>query len=165
MSPRPPRLRTGAALIVVLCALVVAGAAPSPVLAAGTGEFCGPGWQRVTIPGVYPVNRLHDLDGVAADLWAVGTTFGGAKPQVPLVERWDGSSWSASILQPSTTASELNGVARLGSADVWAVGRGQGGGATRALAMHWRGASWTQTSMPALPSSPVLSAVDGSSST
>ncbi len=133
--------------------------------AAGTGEFCGPGWQRVTIPGVYAFNRLHDLDGAADDLWAVGATFGGAKPQVPLVERWDGSSWAASTLDPSTSGSVLLAVARLGPSNVWAVGHGLDGRSTRrGLAEHWTGSGWTQTTLPAL-ADVTLSGVDGSSAT
>jgi hypothetical protein len=145
--------------------MATSGASAPGAIAAGTGEFCGPGWQRVTIPGVYATNRLHDLDGVAGDLWAVGTTFGGSKPQVPLVERWDGSSWKASTLSPSTSGSQLLGVARLGPSDVWAVGHGLDGGSTqRGLAEHWTGSGWTQTTLPAL-ADVTLSGVDGSSAT
>jgi hypothetical protein len=131
--------------------------------AAGTGEFCGPGWQRVTIPGVRSHNRLHDLDGTTDDLWAVGSTFGGAKPSIPLVERWDGDSWAASTPASSVARSQLFGVFRLGPTNVWAVGGDTDTGANRdPLAMHWTGSSWTQSSLPAL-SGATLFGVDGSS--
>jgi hypothetical protein len=148
-----------AAVFSSLVAAIVPGA---PAVAAGTGEFCGPGWQRITIPGVYAFNRIHDLDGVAGDLVAVGSTFGGTKPEAPLVERWDGSSWTASALPSTLQHSQLFGVARLSATDTWAVGMGdQGGADTQALAMRWNGSSWQQSSMPALPASPALFAVDG----
>ena len=158
--PRPRTHRSAPALLACVAALTVAVSGMPGAGAAGTGEFCGPGWQRVTIPGVHATSRLHDLDGVTGDLWAVGTTFGGAKPQVPLVERWDGSSWTASTLHPSTARSDLLAVARLGPASVWAVGAG-GGATSEALAMHWNGSSWEQTAVPALTGG-TLSGVDGS---
>jgi hypothetical protein len=152
-------------LLASACVLTSALVTAPTAGAAGTGEFCGPGWQRVTIPGMYSYNRLHDLDGTTADLWAVGSTHGGAKPVLPLVERWDGDSWAASTLQTSVARSELLGVARLGPTNVWAVGGDTDTGTNRdPLAMHWTGSSWTQSSLPAL-SGATLFGVDGSSAT
>jgi hypothetical protein len=163
MPGRSPRPRLRSTLLICVWVLVAAGSFVPPAGAAGTGEFCGPGWQRVTIPGVRSHNRLRDLDGTTGDLWAVGSTFGGAKPSIPLVERWDGDSWSASTPTSSVARAQLRGVARLGPTNVWAVGGDTDTGANRdPLAMHWTGSSWTQTSLPAL-SGATLFGVDGSS--
>ena len=68
---------------------------------------------------------------------AVGLSYGADSKPRPLVERWDGSSWSVQRLPRLGDAEALDGVSCASSTDCMAVGYG------RALvAAHWNGARW-----------------------
>ena len=72
------------------------------------------------------------------DVWAVGTD----QLQDSLAEHFDGSSWTAvPAPSPSAIVNELNGVAAVSSAGVWAAGAYYDGG-LRLLVEGWDGASW-----------------------
>ena len=97
----------------------------------------------------------------AGDLWAVGAA---ARPQqrgaFPLIEHYDGTSWSI-VASPTTFFdSNLEGVAAVSANDVWAVGHARTPPTWQPLPMHWDGASWTQMQAdPATPASSRLLAV------
>jgi hypothetical protein len=112
-------------------------------------------WQSVPSPNVG--TRLNQLSGVSAagdsDVWAVGANI---DPQtlrwVPLIEHWDGTSWS---VVPTPALPEgtnlLNGVAVAASNDVWAVGQLFIGSLGSSLIEHWDGTSWSVVASPNVP--------------
>jgi hypothetical protein len=100
------------------------------------------------------------------DVWAVGyQSDPGPALFQPLVEHWDGSSWSITPVpwppRPSTI-NILHGVTAVSSDDAWAVGSST---AVRhqALAYHWDGAAWTRVLLD-LPAMNALYSVIGISS-
>ena len=107
------------------------------------------------MPSPNPLSADDNLVGVAAaaanDVWAVGQYRDEKGNIVTLVEHWDGNMWSI-VPSPnqSTFGDELNGVAALGTNDVWAVGTYYN--VTRrmeqTLAEHWDGNIWTIVPSP-----------------
>jgi len=101
------------------------------------------------------VPQYSALSGVVAlsatNAWAVGSSNG------PLVEHWDGATWSAVATPRGASGSYLNGETLLGVAavsanDIWAVGANTSlncGGQLPALIEHWNGSSWSV--IPNLP--------------
>ncbi|HEY1350555.1 MAG TPA: hypothetical protein VGF67_13105 [Ktedonobacteraceae bacterium] len=161
-------------------------------------------WQIVASPGGFTggpamsdlsTNTLTSISAVSAnDIWAVGSqaskneqtvtvngqTFkialGG--PSVPLVEHWDGKSWTERKLPASlskSTFTTLNNVQAFASNDVWSFGTGLSPGfvvlqpglqPTRVVSpafvpptgngvsllsylLHWDGQSWKKMKLPA----------------
>src|SRR5262249_41041843 len=174
-----------AALLVAACIIVgpaVSAArgqrhsTPSPTssqLLGGVGTGCG-SWS--TIPSANPSPGYAYLSGVAAvpgtnTAWAVGAAEVAFEMIQPLVERWDGSSWSVvpSPTVPTISHAELNGVAAVSATDVWAVGDslafvGSGIGNVPVIE-HWDGVSWSLVSSPTIPEGGRLQAVTAISST
>lgn len=77
---------------------------------------------------VLPTNQSgadnHLLGTVAisdSDVWAVGTYYSGFGAY-PMIQHWNGSSWSMSTAPSVSGDSELYGVAAVNSSNVWAVG-------------------------------------------
>ena len=90
------------------------------------------GWQQVAAPGIGRVNRAIAISD--ADVWAVGNGES---------LHWDGTHWQhvpTAALHDSRA--QLFGLARLGSADVWAAGyaprRDHSG--SRGTVQRWDGA-------------------------
>ncbi len=92
------------------------------------------------------------LTSVAAlapdDVWAVGYFAPGRRlPEAPLIEHWNGASWS---LQPTDALTRLKGalpqtlasVAALAPDDVWVLGHGVRGPGPSDVFLHWNGTSW-----------------------
>jgi hypothetical protein len=115
-----------------------------------TERWNGSAWTQVATPAV--LHRDESLLAVSAnspgDAWAVGFTrrvsFAGRDP---LAAHWNGSSWTI-VPTPTLTGgakSMLNGVAALGPANAWAVGKGRNGAA---LAEHWDGTAWSVVPVP-----------------
>ncbi len=111
-------------------------------------HFDGTSWTIMPSP-----NRPNETDawllGVtavsASDVWAVGFDHTGT-----LVEHFDGASWSiVSSPNPVSGTNVFNGVTAISSNDVWAVGESiVPGDASRTLAEHWDGTSWTAVATP-----------------
>src|SRR5262245_1340725 len=95
-----------------------------PQIPGGVGTGCGP-W--IAGSSANPSTTYDRLNGVAAVAstnmaWAVGTSGVANVASQPLVERWDGSSWSA-VSTPAILAAsfaELDGVAAISADDAWA---------------------------------------------
>jgi len=120
----------------------------------GSHLSCNGQWH--TLAAVDPAMQQGDYDslnGVSAltpaDVWAVGQfhVFSGTGYDQTLAEHWDGAQWT---LVPTPTPlkpiSVLNGVAAIGSRDVWAVGYEQDVGFSSpylSLIEHWDGKAWT----------------------
>jgi hypothetical protein len=118
----------------------------------------GASWRQVPMPDDSPyANVFNSVAAIAQDdAWAVGyeqTTLDGQLE--PLVEHWDGSSWSVSpsFVPHSGLNNELVSVSGSAADDVWAVG-GYGNGAGYPLFEHWDGVAWTAVPVPR-PSGPL----------
>jgi hypothetical protein len=145
-------------LLVVACALAALGAgiqtgqaASDPSLLASTLQLpadsstgCDEASWHI-IPSSNVTSTSNILRGIAVsapnDAWAVGS-YSTSSYVVPLIERWDGASWS--ITPNSVSDGVLYGVAAISPDNVWAVGN-QGGAS---LAMHWDGDAWTVVPTP-----------------
>jgi hypothetical protein len=101
------------------------------------------------------VLRLVGLAVVIGGLLGVAgaSSTAAASPQFgPVIEFWDGSSWTPQASPNPGGSAELSAVTAISATDVWAVGAyGRlilpfGGGS--ALAEHWDGSSWQQVAMP-----------------
>jgi len=98
-----------------------------------TIHWNGSGWTTVVSPPTTDYNP--DLLGVAGvspnDVWAVGgnPALGCSGTSTPLIEHWDGSTWSIVTsqafldLKPTPQTAFLDAVVAISATDVWAVGR------------------------------------------
>jgi hypothetical protein len=112
----------------------------------------GTSWIKVATPNPSVASYLFAVTAVSStSVWAVGTYFDfGANAYLPLVEHYNGSSWTASF-PPGVgiTQTELFAVSALNDNDIWAVGSFENGGnPLQDLAAHWDGASWTMWNPP-----------------
>lgn len=81
--------------------------------------------------------------GGAASARAASSTAG------PVIEFWDGASWTQQASPNPEGSASLTAVAALSATDVWAVGSyGIGGEDGKALAEHWDGSAWQQVPIP-----------------
>src|SRR5262249_16309740 len=76
------------------------------------------------------------------DVWAVGST--GSQP---LIEHWDGTSWSVVSSPNISHGGSLSAVTAISTNNVWAVGDADN--LTVDLVEHWDGTSWRVVSSPA----------------
>jgi hypothetical protein len=108
----------------------------------------GSSWSVVPSPN--PGANGNELNAVAAvsadNVWAVGDYRDSNFAELPLIEHWDGSSWSVvPILNPGSQT-RLLGVAATSASDVWAVGSFFDSTNTdQPLVEHWDGTSWEGT--------------------
>ncbi|WP_030172886.1 hypothetical protein [Spirillospora albida] len=148
MSSVPTRR---AATPITLTALATALLAATPAAPAAADPPDG-AWTS-TVPALTQPAALY---GVTAPrtrtAWAVGSESDGT---VPVVLRWDGSSWTRDPLPPGT-APALMGVSSNGPRNAWAVGQSSDPADTRSL--HWDGRSWKPVPYP-LPT-PLAVSVD-----
>jgi hypothetical protein len=100
-----------------------------------------------------------DFTAVAAtspsNAWVLGDCDG-----QPLIEHWDGRSWSEQPPQAIGARFTLDGIAATSGGNAWAVGSYTVGQATRTLIEHWDGHSWSVQASPSpyrLPSEPLAS--------
>lgn len=108
----------------------------------------GSSWTQVPTPPPEPNTEGEFLVAVDAaagdDVWAVGETrLPCCSDTKPLVEHWDGESWSRVpyTLPYGNTLGLLLGITAISRTDAWAVGSTYGEqGAT--LLLHWDGYSW-----------------------
>jgi hypothetical protein len=137
----------------------VDGLAGDDVWAAGSGldstlieHWDGTRWSVVPSPNI--PGRFNNLQGISEsttdDAWAVGSAQSfDAQSVVPVIERWDGSTWSLVRDVPAPgDYNFLSDVAARSSSDVWAVGSFFRASGTHNLIMHWDGAGWSQVDAP-----------------
>ena len=143
----------------------VAGSASNDVWAVGaqsadyyaqtlTEHWDGQAWSVVPSPNVSSTGHsfLKAVTAVSSnDAWAVGYAQAGFRsPSQPLIEHWDGTSWSI-IPNPDISNSSLNGVTAISANDVWAVGSYALNLFNDApLIEHWDGTSWSVVNSPTL---------------
>lgn len=85
------------------------------------------------------------------EAWAVGTHSDVQASNHPLVEHWNGTSWTdVTVPQPAGQQATLSGVDDLSPTDAWAVGTSfvadPGDGLT--LIEHWNGTTWSIVPSP-----------------
>ena len=122
-----------------------------------TERWNGSRWSMVPSPnGGVTGDRFSTLQAVTAtspsDVWAVGGQAGirnRAPVTVPLIEHWNGTSWSI-VPAPKAAVGVLESVSAASASDVWAVGAGQQSGQST-VALHFNGSSWTLVTVPAPP--------------
>jgi hypothetical protein len=109
----------------------------------------GSTWTRVDAPLVGNEDYPRVAASSGGDAWLVGEADGPPPTYQndPLVEHWDGSSWSAVTSPP---ADYLAGVVALSASDAWIVGDD----AAKTLAQHWDGAAWSTVPAPNANDSP-----------
>ncbi|GAC1619351.1 MAG: hypothetical protein NVS4B11_10600 [Ktedonobacteraceae bacterium] len=108
----------------------------------------GSSWS--TVPSSNPGSNGNELKGVVAisahDVWAVGDYRDSNFAELPLIEHWNGSSWSTVPSPNPGSFTSLNGVAATSAHDVWAVGSFfDSTNTTQAFVEHWNGSSWQAT--------------------
>lgn len=122
-----------------------------------TEHWNGSAWSIVPSPnGGVTGNRFSTLQAVTAispgDVWAVGGQAGirnGAPTTVPLIEHWNGASWSIAPV-PRAAVGVLESVSATSASDVWAVGGGQQSGQST-VALHFDGTAWRLVTVPTPP--------------
>jgi hypothetical protein len=114
-------------------------------------HYDGSAWSLVT--SAQPA-QVGDLEAVAAltstNVWAVGSGHTAAGVNAPMVQHYDGTGWTEPPT-PVTTAGVLSGVTAVSATSVWAVGSQpvSSGIGRSGLAMHYDGAHWTASRLPA----------------
>ncbi len=132
----------------------------------------GRDWNRLTapVPDSSIADELWSVSATSAtDAWAVGSWTDNDPNNSfdhPLIEHWDGTSWSVVRGVPDPGAgfanSTLFGVYATAPDDVWAVGQEDsvlGPIFTLGLVVHWNGTSWTTVDNPRVDQFTDLSAI------
>jgi plastocyanin len=120
-------------------------------------------WKRLSNPAD-PGSSDYSLAGVtqvsSSRAWAVGSFNNGTR-DVPMVLRWNGSSWSVvtGVPKPGTGNARLLSVRALSSNDVWAVGFFVQSGHAHTLILHFDGSTWSHVSSPDFFSDNILNGV------
>jgi subtilisin family serine protease len=114
-------------------------------------KWNGTSWSAIEPP--VPAGASSELKGVscvtATSCTAVGYATPGVSSVRPLVMRWNGTTWTESVV--GSLPGELNhleGVSCPTASSCEAVGYSVSGGIVKTLAMHWDGTSWTVRSSP-----------------
>jgi hypothetical protein len=112
-------------------------------------------WRMVAAPKVRATDFLTGVDATGAtDAWAVGwsTSDLTSAPGVPIVMRWNGTSWRSQTL-PSTASTTLNAVEALTPSNVWVVGQTLVNGySQQPYVAHFDGTSWRRVATPTFDS-------------
>lgn len=121
----------------------------------------GVSWKTVTSPNPGSTkdcqqfnsgNVFSAVSGVASDdVWAVGLSFNCTSLIKPMIQHWDGTSWTA-VTSPKVRTNDnaaLTGVVALAANNVYAVGyQPASNGAVLTLIEHWDGHSWKVMASP-----------------
>ncbi|MGC8460842.1 MAG: hypothetical protein ACP5OR_03220 [Candidatus Dormibacteria bacterium] len=117
-------------------------------------HYDGRSWQRVSSPNL-PGQQDNALIGLTvinpADIWAVGYAVAVTNAEQPLVEHYNGHSWSI-VPTPSTNAqqnSRLLGVTSIAANNIWAVGYYTNDQSVyQTLIEHYDGSVWSIVPSP-----------------
>jgi hypothetical protein len=126
---------------------------PSQALAE---HWDGTSWTQVATPNQGGSAIFNAVAATSAtNAWAVGMIGPGPGVRVssaePLIERWDGTAWSAQSFAVPTDGGTFVAVAAASADDAWAVGWTGGvseGTGQTTLIEHWNGSTWTRVSSP-----------------
>ncbi|HEX9989870.1 MAG TPA: S-layer homology domain-containing protein [Chloroflexia bacterium] len=127
---------------------------------------CPPVWSVVETAnyGARP-NKLLAVDALSpTDIWAVGEYGADADGHTqPLIEHWNGITWSIVPSPPITWSASLNGITAISPTDIWAVGSNDNSfGKYVTLIEHWDGTSWHVVSSPTVGLASFLTDVSAS---
>jgi hypothetical protein len=138
---------------IAACLLAAAWAGPAAAATASAWQVLPTVNQeanQVTNSQFLGVSLASPTDG-----WAVGAFDDDDAVARPLVEHWDGTTWTLGHApHPSGLAAQLTGVDELSPSDVWAVGYSEGdSGVTSDLPLieQWNGTSWSIAAGVTLP--------------
>jgi hypothetical protein len=108
-----------------------------------TLHFDGTRWTVIHVPAP-STGRLSSVSAASpTDVWAVGSyTRDGSETPAPLIEHWDGTSWSQVATEDQDANDLLTSVTAISQAAGWAVGIRDPGSDPEALIEHWDGTSW-----------------------
>ncbi|MGH2636478.1 MAG: hypothetical protein ACRDHU_10095, partial [Actinomycetota bacterium] len=124
---------------------------PSPTPSTEPAPICTPTWEiaQTADPGESS-NLLSDVTALSsAEAWAVGGSGDPEAPLAVLIERWDGTAWTAEEgPNPGSQINELLAVDAAEPNDVWAVGRTASGFGDRPLVLHYDGTAWLEVVLP-----------------
>ncbi|MGZ5291921.1 MAG: hypothetical protein ACXWEH_06330, partial [Actinomycetota bacterium] len=134
----------------------VDGAEPSPSASASptpsaSQPVCTPTFEiaQSADPGDDPNTLLGLTVLSSAEAWAVGGSGDPEAPTAVLIERWDGTAWTAEEgPNPGSEINELRAVDAAEPNDVWAVGRTASGFGDRPLVLRYDGTAWTEVELP-----------------
>ncbi len=108
-------------------------------------HFNGQTWTRVAVatnePGNATLTSVSALSSTSA--WTVGYSRDTGAYFHPLIELWNGSSWTLvnGAAFPGTGFDRLEAVAAIANNDVWVLG--SAGRHPKPVFQHWDGTSWT----------------------
>jgi hypothetical protein len=121
----------------------------------------GRSWDAVPTPAPKTSSQVvsYGLNAVTClspdECWAVGSSYDGGSTSRPLMQRWDGRSWSLVPGDPTGGVDTPLGVTCASSSDCWAVGYTfvmtdcpESGCGTYSLIHHWDGQAWSRVRSP-----------------
>ncbi len=132
---------------------------PANCMAVGADVVTGGGLDvpnQETLPGAGPSGLLGFNDPVANAHAVTHST----SPHVPatthvLAEQWNGTTWTVTttVDPPGVTDPEFFGVSCAGAGFCMATGYNEDSSSEQGFAQEWSGGSWSQSALPATPSS------------
>jgi hypothetical protein len=122
-------------------------------------RYNGTQWSIVASPDILdhanPNNSggLSDIDAISStDAFTVGTAAAylsdGILHYTPIVERWNGTTWTRISVPAAPADTELGAVKAFSATDVWALGRAGTFGFGGTVALHWNGSAWSSVAIP-----------------
>ncbi len=142
------RLAASACLLLVLLAGTVSASAAAVSAASGRTTV----WVIVRGPRLPENTALNSIAATGRlSAWAAGIegfSSDGRHPGRPLLEHWNGRTWSA-VRLPSSWPGGLGLVAASSAGDAWALGQQPSG--RREHLLHWNGHHWRDSTFPGMP--------------
>ncbi|MFI5690953.1 hypothetical protein ACIA58_03855 [Kribbella sp. NPDC051586] len=112
-------------------------------------HFDGTRWRVIDVPSGAAPSAFYGISGSGDDVWAVGSQQLPGSPGLaaPLVEHWDGNTWTVQDL-PDVGNARASSVFAASPTDVWVTAdyglpHPQSDGF-----LHWDGKSWTKVPVP-----------------
>ena len=156
-TPSPAGMLSGVAATSPTSAWAVGGTTSGDTLVL---HWNGKTWQQTPTPSPSVGADEGPLSsvflGVEASpdrpVWAVGEdTNCGCGPGDPLVEQWNGNTWSQLSTSKIQESINVSAAAALSSSRGWAVGQsGSGDGPTNGVILEWNGSAWIHEPVPGL---------------
>ena len=131
---------TAALAAAVLVAIVGAGLAPAPPVAAAS---------RTTVPTRIPAEPMSPKKGLLQQHLTTGRAVARAMPQVASSVTCDSTGRTVASPNIGASRNNLNGIAAVAPNDVWTVGTYINGSSVfQTLAEHWDGSAWSVITTP-----------------
>jgi hypothetical protein len=135
---------------------VMVGVVGAAIGGVGSAAAATPRWTVVPSPNRFAVNQLSAvtlIPGRSGGAWAVGLTrrVRGSESlnDRPLIERWNGHTWSRVVVWEPTRDTRLSAVSAVSPSSAFAVGTWDCyGGFYAGIAEQWNGKVWRAESLP-----------------